>query len=38
MLFITHALPKDLKVDKLVRIGNESLSVVSPVRSSADGV
>lgn len=28
MLFITHALPKGLHVDKIVHIGRESLSIV----------
>ncbi len=37
MLFITHALPKGLQVDKLVRIGSENLSVVSSGKSEADG-
>ncbi|MHB1098186.1 MAG: peptidase domain-containing ABC transporter [Burkholderiales bacterium] len=36
MLFITHALPKGLQVDKLVRIGSENLTVVSSGKSEAD--
>lgn len=30
MLFITHALPKNLQVDEVVRIGQGSLSAVAP--------
>ena len=29
MMFITHAMPKNLLVDKVVRIGHGSLSAVS---------
>jgi len=29
MLFITHALPRNLQVDEVVRIGGERLSVVA---------
>jgi subfamily B ATP-binding cassette protein HlyB/CyaB len=34
MLFITHALPKGLHVDKIVHIGGESLSVVPKERTT----
>ena len=33
MLFITHALPKNLLVDEVVRIGSQPLSVLQGDRS-----
>ena len=38
MLFITHAMPKNLQVDEIVRIGQGSLSAVAQTgRASVDG-
>jgi subfamily B ATP-binding cassette protein HlyB/CyaB len=36
MLFITHALPKSLQVDEVVRIGGERLSVVAGDKAARD--
>lgn len=37
MLFITHAMPKGLKVDEVVRIGVGSLTAVTGARSDSNG-
>lgn len=35
MMFITHAMPKNLLVDEIVRIGQGSLSAVSDTQDTA---
>lgn len=35
MLFITHALPRSLRVDEVVRIGAERVTVLSGERAGA---
>ena len=38
MMFITHAMPKNLLVDEVVRIGQGTLSAVSDTQKTEDVV